>query len=67
MNNKAQVIGKSKLGNMSIDVISVESCFRLSQYGQGSPITCRCTSCAKRNQTPEEAKKSLDKAHGKES
>jgi hypothetical protein len=67
MNNKYQVIGKSKLGNMVIDVISVESCFRLSQYGKGLPITCSCNSCFKRNQTPEEAKKSLDRAHGKES
>ncbi len=41
-----------------------ERCVRLTQWGKGQPITCRCTPCAARNQTPEQAKASVDAAHG---
>ncbi|MBO1007132.1 MULTISPECIES: hypothetical protein [Acidovorax] len=41
-----------------------ERCVRLTQWGKGQPITCRCTPCAARNQTPEQAKVSVDAAHG---
>jgi hypothetical protein len=44
--------------------VAPESCYRLTQWGKGQPITCRCTSCAARNQTAEQAKASVDAAHG---
>lgn len=41
-----------------------EPCLRLTQYGKGLPITCACTRCAVRNQTPAEALASVRAAHG---
>lgn len=42
-----------------------EPCLRLIQWGKGLPITCACTRCAARGQTPAQAKASVDAAHGR--
>ena len=53
------------INNVQFKVINPEPCNRLVQYGKGQPITCACTRCAARNQTPEQAKASCDAAHGR--
>jgi hypothetical protein len=66
MNNKAVNTGRSfNIGGFIINEVTVESCYRLSQYGMGLPITCACTICKAKGQTPEEAKKRMDFVHGK--
>ncbi len=47
------------LSVLKIKVVERESCLRLVQFGRGLPITCTCTTCAARNQTPEQAKESI--------
>ena len=51
------------INNVRIERVMPEACYRLTQYGKGQPITCRCTRCAARNQTPEQAKASVDAAN----
>lgn len=60
-------IGEAKLiGGLIIEVVeAIEPCYRLSQYGKGLPITCKCSVCKSKNQTPEEAKQILDKIYKK--
>lgn len=53
------------INGVEFKAIKPESCARLVQYGKGLPITCKCTRCAARNQTPEQAKASCDAAHGR--
>lgn len=54
-----------RIGNLEVPIIEVESCMRLAQYGKGEDVTCKCTSCAAKNQTPFQAKVALDKIHKK--
>jgi len=51
------------MGELVIDVVETESCYRLSQYGQNLLVTCGCSSCKDRNQAPEQAKEMLDKIY----
>jgi len=51
-------------GFISIHEIVIEPCYRLTQWGKGLPITCECAVCKAKNQTPEQAKDAVDKAHG---
>lgn len=48
-----------------IEKITTEACYRLTQYGKGLLITCKCSVCSQKNQTPEEAKIIMDIKHGK--
>ena len=52
------------ISGVQFKVVKPESCDRLVQYGKGLPVTCSCTRCAARGQTPEQAKASLDAANG---
>lgn len=52
------------INGVRFERINPEPCKRLAQYGKGQPITCACTHCAARGQTPEQAKASMDAAHG---
>ena len=63
MQNKTRVVGSYRIGGLTIDRVDIEPCYRLSQYGEGKPITCQCTLCAAKNQTPEEAKAVMDKIY----
>lgn len=63
MNNKHKVIGTYHMGQIDIDIIDVEPCYRISQYMKGEPITCQCTGCKKRGQSPSEAKAHMDKVY----
>lgn len=42
-----------------IQQIRREPCDRLVQFGKGQPITCKCSACSDRNQTPEQAQQSV--------
>ncbi len=53
-----------KINGVEFKRVMPERCVRLTQWGKGQQITCRCTPCAARNQTPEQAKASVDAAHG---
>jgi len=52
--------GFHSIGGIKIEKLITEPCYRLSQYGKGLPITCACSSCLKRGQTPEQAKTGMD-------
>lgn len=52
-----------KISGVEFKVVQRESCVRLIQFGKGLPITCKCSACATRNQTPEEARASVLAAH----
>lgn len=54
------------IGGVKIEKVAPqEPCVRLTQFFADQPITCRCKRyCADRNQTPEEARISVAKAHG---
>lgn len=51
------------IGGIKIEIVDIEPCLRLSQYGKGEKITCKCSMCKEKNQTPEEAKKILDRIY----
>jgi len=53
------------IGGFKIEVANTEPCFRLYQYGKGLPITCKCSVCAAKNQTPEQAKVAMDAKYAK--
>lgn len=52
------------VSGVAFKVVAPEPCLRLVQYGKGAPITCACSACAARNQTPAEALASVLAAHG---
>lgn len=51
------------ISGVTIPVVEREPCYRLIQFFKGQPITCQCSACAARNQTPEQARQSVAKAH----
>ena len=53
------------MNTYKIQKTTSEPCYRLVQYGKGLPITCNCSVCAAKNQTPEQAKAIMDQKHGK--
>lgn len=53
------------LGGLIIEEHVSEPCYSLSQYGKGLPITCQCSVCKEKNQTPEEAKRRMDIIYAK--
>lgn len=53
-----------KINGVTFQQVRPEPCLRLVQFGKGLPITCACTLCATRNQTPAEALASVRAAHG---
>lgn len=65
MNNPYTTIGSINLGQLVIDIVKPEPCYRVGQYMKGEAVTCKCTICKAKNQTPEEAKKAMDKVHNK--
>jgi hypothetical protein len=52
------------ISGVRFEIVQRESCDRLVQFYKGLPITCKCTRCAARNQTPEQARASCIKANG---
>jgi len=62
--NAATYTGKTfRFGGFVIPQVDVEPCYRLTQFGKGLPITCACSVCAAKNQTPEEALAAVKAAH----
>lgn len=50
------------INNVRIQRVLPQACHRLAQYGKGQPITCRCSRCTARGQTPEQALASVKAA-----
>ncbi len=58
-------VGSIQVGNVIFPVLQVEPCFKLSQWGKGERITCRCSNCREKNETHEVIKARMDKMYKK--
>ena len=52
-----------KINGVYFKPITPEPCGRLVQFFKGLPITCGCTRCAAKGQTPEQARAAVEAAH----
>lgn len=52
-----------KIDGIVFKSVNPESCYRLVQFGRGQEITCQCSQCKAKNQTPEEARKAMELAN----